>query len=351
MLQMVSAEQGDLRGMLEVNDIVAEVNRTPIRTLNDYFAEMEKLPASGDVELVVLDARTLYPHRWKAKAQRINIPANSQSAGNQLRKVHFLLIGLTGDRKIGGAMEDTIDLWRGLSDFVAEERLGTIREVTGDECTANQILEAVNEMHIAHRDSVFCLYCGHGANDPNRAPTNDPSRGHFFAIPSGDLMRHQLYSTLKAKNPRLCVLISDTCNVTQQAFPAIPMESKAYTMTVMGNTNFETLMLEHYGDVDISGADFGQYGYCRKDYGAFFSNSAVPVFNAHVDWRTAFDRARLKTNLDFQQLRIGSGIAQEQLTPVAFRLDVYREQTYAMAPDRQRTITRTVRLPDAGIVP
>lgn len=326
-LRLQSADVNNLRGVLQLGDVITAVNGQPIPEIEEYHRIMEASDARGGlVELTVRDRNTGDLHRWMAQARKILIPLAGQ-AGSTLRKAHFLLVGLTNDNKIGPAMEDTLALWQRPIESMDRERHGNIRILKGDECQARSILDAVEAMEVAARDTVFCVYCGHGAFDPARATPDDPSRGHHFQIrPSGDLMRKDLSDALMAKGARLTVLISDTCNIEDIARPALPMVAEERTVMVMGLAPFEQLLFNYRGVVDISGTDFGQYGFCQPGYGAWFSAATVPVIELQSDWRNGFEQIRRVVENDFQQKRFLHGIAQAKMTPTAFRLDVYRDE-------------------------
>lgn len=334
-LRMLSAETPNLGGVLEFADIIAAVDGQPIQTIEDYHRVMDASAArNGRVELTVLDRNTRQPHRWVVQARKIQVPVLGQPEAAR-RKAHFLMVGLTDDPKIGEAMEDTLELWQGPIASIDSERHGNIRIVKGAECRANKILEAVSQMEVAARDTMFCVYCGHGAHSPSQASPDDPSRGHHFQIKSGDLMRKSLYDAMIGKGARLTVLISDTCNIEDIARPALQMYAEERTTMVMGLSPFEQLLFNYRGVVDISGTDFGEYGFCQPGYGSWFSASALPVLQLHSDWRSAFEQVQRVVDTDFQQRRLLNGISQARMTPKAFRLDVYRDEPVVALADSE----------------
>jgi hypothetical protein len=187
--------------------------------------------------------------------------------------VKALLIGLTNDDKIGKGVAMDLQLVegyvRGLPGFDADRDL---RKLSGSDVTADNIRQAVEDLEVAPTDVLFCYYAGHGAYDPN-LDGDDPSGGHFFQIPGGDLRRSDLRDWLEAKGARLTVLITDTCNAagdfdesreedagdpnatTDPAADAEPVVSKA----------LETLLFDFTGVVDVNGASRDQFGLAGDD--------------------------------------------------------------------------------------
>jgi hypothetical protein len=345
LLQMESAEAPNLRGIADVGDVISSINGNAVASLPAYYEALDSSrEREGLVELTLLDVSTGAPHRWRVRAVLVNVPVG---AAEQNRKAHFLLVGLTDDQRIGKAMDDTLAVWHEEAvSSVDPDRVGSVLVLRAAECRAARILQAVRELPLASRDTLVCVYCGHGAFDPNHA-AGDPAGGHFFNIPQGDLLRKKLAEELSAKHARLTVLISDTCNAQGTALPDAAMVFEQRTVAVMGFSAFEELLFDYRGVVDISGTDFGQYGFCQRGCGAWFSAVGAPMLVQQSDWRTAFERIRLAVDNDFQQQRVKYGIAQAHLTPVAFRMDVYRDEAdsgvMSLAPPSQREITYKVR--------
>jgi hypothetical protein len=345
LLRMESAESPNLLGIMDVGDVIEAVDGQPVASVPAYYDAMDAAKANaGRVELTVLDVKTGLRHRWRVQAVAVNVPVASD---DQKRKAHFLMIGLTDDRKIGKAMDDTLAVWN--DEAVASidpDRVGSVLVLREAECRSARILQAVRELPLASRDTLFCVYCGHGAFDPNFAG-GDAARGQFFNIPQGDLMRKRLTDALVGKGARLTVLISDTCNAQGVALPAVDMVFEERTLAVMGFSSFEELLFDHRGVVDISATDFGQYGFCQRGCGAWFTAVGAPILVQQSDWRTAFERVQSAVDNDFQQQRVKYGIEQAHLTPVAFRLDIYRDEAdsgvMSMAAPPQREINYKVR--------
>jgi hypothetical protein len=117
--------------------------------------------------------------------------------------------------------------------------------------TASGILDAVAGLQTQPNDAILVYYAGHGAYDP-RASLDEPSGGHILQIPGGDLLRKDLVSALHAKNARLTVLVTDTCN--SAFFPTIDRQRLVIPTMGGGNRALDHLLFEHSGFVDVNGS-------------------------------------------------------------------------------------------------
>lgn len=325
-------------GVMDVEDIVTEVDGQPVRSLEDYYRWMDaSVSRGGAIELSVRDVNSSLIKQWRVQARRIR----RSSQVRPQRVAHFLLIGDTEDPKVGTAQESNLTAWHNLAKSVRAERRGTLRVIKGAKCKPADILAAVRRLDVRARDTIFCFYGGHGAHDPNRAEGHR-SGGHFLSMGSpgirSDLMRRTLSNALEAKGVRLVVLITDTCNIEHPALPAEAVYDDLRTADVYGLSAYEKLLLDHQGIVDISGTDFGEFGYCEPALGGWFSYRAIPILRTESDWQNAFDRMKVATNGFYQERKqywltpprmLPEDVRQflkrqTSLTPRAFALDVRR---------------------------
>src|SRR5688572_615935 len=118
---------------------------------------------------------------------------DAQGKTGPRRKVHVLLIGLTDDKNVGGAVEFNLKQMRELLDHgLADHHRGEFLTLKGPDANGRKILETIDKMAVGADDALFIYFHGHGAYDTAFKHT-DPSGGHFMAIPSGDLMRKDLW--------------------------------------------------------------------------------------------------------------------------------------------------------------
>lgn len=336
----------------EVGDILVAVDGRVVRSSADYWAAMDRAGNNaGDAIISLRDVNTGTVHDWQVQAVRVPI----ENPTNGPRRVHFLLCGLTNDDSIGRAITVSLgELTSVLKSHVGDEFTGSLRVLQGSECNAEEILRAVNELDVRPQDTVFCYYLGHGAYDPSRS-SNDPSGGHFFQIPSGDLMRKTLFDQLRGKGSRLTVLFTDTCNVRSVAAPKISAEQRTKSIVVPGLTQLERLLLGYRGEIDVSASSQDEYSWFNATTGGWFSNVFCSRVASQPNWSRLFEDVSQRSNDFFHNMRdqilqkpantpatvLDQLRSQQNMRPQAFRLEASEDPFPAPRKARTRQITDT----------
>ena len=267
------------------------------------------------------------------------------------RRVHFILCGLTKDATIGDAIDVSIqNLEQMLRNQVAEEYVAGFKILKDDDCNAEKILDRLNTIDVKKNDALYCYYAGHGAYDRALA-ANDPSGGHHFQIPSGDLIRKKLFDQMQSKGARLTVLISDTCNIEAYAQPKMTPEMRVKSATIRGNTDMETLLLLHRGVVDINASTKDQFSWFSPSVGGWFSSVLCSDLPRYKSWKAMFDQLSKDTDEFYRKKRQETMLFpgrtstitmtrlrnQEHMQPQAFRFKVERDGPESLT-NRERTI-------------
>jgi hypothetical protein len=264
--RLVTAGSPATPGELERGDVITHVDGLPIRSQSDYYRAMYLSGArNGQVTIRVRDVRTGRYIVWKATAEKVGGDHRPQHDPVRATRVKALVIGMTNDRGLGAGISKNIQgltsILRGLPNFDPRTDLTLL---TGD-VRAKDILRAVSEMRVGPTETLFCYFAGHGAHDSSLA-AGDPSGGHFFHLPGGDLMRKALLGQLKSRGAQLTVLLSDTCNVSGK--PTLPNIGDLEPLPVRSRV-FRELLCNYAGVVDVSGSSRGQFGWYTPDGGWF----------------------------------------------------------------------------------
>jgi len=251
------------------------------------------------------------------------------------RNVHCLLVGLTKDDKIGEGVGKNLINVQALFEDIPQGNRGKMLVVADDQCNAASILEAVRSLQVNPGDTIFCYYAGHGAYDPSQQDPNDPSGGHFFQIPGGDLYRKTLMKELTTHGAKLTVLITDTCNV-----PSVPVDIAAAPMAApTDEPPLVTLLLRYRGVVDISGSTRDQFGWYRKAGGLFTDSFVLSIAGGSSTWSGLLDSTSDITSKYFNTLKQAAVdqpqgwdpstrdaiLKQDDQRPQAFQFDVSLE--------------------------
>ncbi|TWU25355.1 PDZ domain (Also known as DHR or GLGF) [Novipirellula galeiformis] len=336
----------------EVGDVLTSLNGVPVQSFPQFFQLMEQARATGGfVNLTLRDINTgrLVPLRAQAVLVNSGVPLT-----NGDRKIHVLICGLTEDQSIGEAISRSVDaLSTQIQTAIAPEFVGSFREITGPECNATAIIRAVNSIQTSPNDTLFCYYLGHGAYDPARAGFNDPSQGHFFQIPSGDLMRHELWDRLRRKGTRLTTLITDTCNVQSIARPRSVLEQRMTQTRINDFTPLERLLLFNRGEIDISASSRDEFSWFTSSLGGWFTYNLCQRINKDSDWDAFLNTVSQNSNAYFQQRKmailanpgntassvLNSLRGQQNMRPQAFRFAVNADPYRGNPPTGPRTLS------------
>ena len=356
-MHLRSATDPNLLGALEAGDIITQVDGRPIRSMPDYRAAMDASRATeGRVTLSVIDIATGLTKTWQARAEMVQLWQRSTQLNQpRIRRAHFILIGLTNDPSIGEASSRNLTAVRNLiSEEVTSERIAGITVLEKDDCNGEKILRVINQLAIPSTDTLFVYYSGHGAYDPRRVSPTDLSEGHFFQIPTGDLMRRQLWESMVQKRARLTVLITDTCNVESFVREGRAVQEQR-TVLRRDHAPFALLLLGHQGAIDISASDKNQYSWFSSNYGGWFTIDACRILRNNNDWSASYQQIRTQVNETFKQRKQDvlaqsavTGVTKFQLqsqcemTPRAFVFNIARDDLSLSPLSTVRQATQTV---------
>jgi hypothetical protein len=183
----------------------------------------------------------------------------SQPAFGQ--KLHLVILADTLDEKIG--LADKIDLARMESIFTANVPPRQLRIValSGQNATPRNTLRAIGGLNVAAgQDAVVFYYSGHGAFVKEK---ND----HILVPNKQYLYRSSVRDAIRRLQPRLAVLITDTCSVFIPAPPGVGAPPPAEELSPL----FRALFFETKGLVDISCTKPGEVATGNGDIGGWFT--------------------------------------------------------------------------------
>lgn len=315
-------------GALEPGDLIVQIDGRPIRSGDDYFRAMDATAARGGVlAMLVRDVRTGQLIRRDTRAVQIqqvarpiipnpplinpNVPPFGPN-GRRATRVQVLLIGLTADQTIGESIKVNLRRLGSVLTDTPGIQPNDIRYLAGPNLSAQSVMDFIRQTEVRESEALFCYYAGHGAFDPQLAGPDDPSGGHYFQIPNGDLARRDVANQLLDKRARLTVLITDTCNVQAQFQQRAPQNAPAFGEGIkqIGNQGLARLLFGHVGFVDVSGTSRGQYGWSSPDIGGWFTDALVQSFesnqvrnNPNVTWNNVMQLSGPRTEAIYQARR------------------------------------------------
>ena len=324
---------------LEVGDRIVGINGMPFRGPAE-FNQLINASQGASIVLTVIDGRTGTALQCRAQPKRIpnmvppgimdrsdpfnpNTPPSPPAA--LPRRTRIVLIGLTDDRTLSESIRQSVAqlmrTFRGIPN-------ADIHDLTGSRANAYETRRAISTIKVNPTDALVCYYVGHGAFT-DTSPF-DVTRGHYLNMGTTQLMRKELVEAMQARNARLTVLVTDSCNVRSPLPPGAPVVIP--TMLGRVQRGLANLFDNHEGFVDINSASTGEFAWFDNMRGGWFTDAFVSIANQqadnrHLNWdaflyqltgRTQFIFANEKAARRFSGMQPTEFLQQRQQTPQTF---------------------------------
>jgi hypothetical protein len=211
----------------------------------------------------------------------------AHATAEEMPAIHVVAIG---DLDVGMEVEDGKVVYSSFGIKVAEDAkdmLATFEKafakadkadqlkthlILGEDVTPRHVLDVVGKVPVKANDTIVVLYSGHGQMEAGNR--------HVLTFHHGNLERQRLLDVMKAKNPRLMVLLTDCCSAgVAGRSTAKRYEPKAMKDgKVMEWSTVNSLFLRHSGLVDVTAAEPGFCGKIDlKKPGSLFTNALVRI--------------------------------------------------------------------------
>lgn len=190
-------------------------------------------------------------------------------------RLKALLIGDTNDRTIGESVSADIASYKkmmsDIRDALAVKDVSCDVDIyTGNNCSYEKLNAYLNDLR-CDGDVILVIYNGHGARSHE-----DNSKFPRMCLGSDYIQKwmkvSELMASLRAKNPRLVVVITDCCNSYFDR--SLGYNEKGFGIfTSHGNGDgFRKLFLNYKGEVCLCGASPGEYGWALQQGGMLSLN-------------------------------------------------------------------------------
>ena len=190
-------------------------------------------------------------------------------------RLHVLLVGDTADPEIGGSVSVDLRTMRAAVEVGVPEARRTLTTLSGAEVTPDGILARVRALEVLPTDALLLYYAGHGAW---------AEAGPYLRMAGGKILdRAALVTALRAKGPRLVVLLTDCCStyVGKTALYAMPLPDPSV---------WRDLFFRHRGLVDVTAARRGQVAVGDEMLGGIFTWAVAQALT--MTPRAGLDRDR-----------------------------------------------------------
>lgn len=182
-------------------------------------------------------------------------------------KLHVVVVGDTGDASIGQSVATDIKAYREIASKIeralAESGITTdFTVLSGSKCSYNS-LDSFLDNFSCKGDIVFFIYNGHGGRshqDESQFPRM--CLGESYA--EKWMKISDLVARLKAKNPRMQVVLTDCCNSYYDRVRNNEESALSGIVADFSEEGLRQLFLNNTGDVCITAASPGEYGWCTN---------------------------------------------------------------------------------------
>jgi hypothetical protein len=200
--------------------------------------------------------------------------------------LHAIIVADTEARGIEESVKVDLGMMQGLVDDIARhtKMASSGRAISGSEVNYHTVMNTVNSLSVGSDDTIIFYYAGHGLN---------PGNSHWPAldITGGELPLKKVRETLKTKNPRLLIVMADTCN-------GISNRGGFARSRVGKSAHYKTLFLKYRGTITASSAKRGELSWGNSQIGGFFTDAFIKSLNKEListqipSWKTIFSKER-----------------------------------------------------------
>ena len=220
-------------------------------------------------------------------------PYITRSAQSSKGILHAIVVVNTNDRDIGSYI-DLENVSKELKSI--EKNTGLIlrlNTMTKNNFKLNKVNNLLKQLSVAPNDVVIFYYSGHGFKrnqDKSRWPKMVLNNGRYLGL-------DEVVATLKEKNPRFFIAMSDSCSnfmsksISKRGISIVPINPQNYSK------NYQSLFLGHKGYIIAAAAKAGQYAAGSRSVGGIFTNQFLDSFKQEVElpnepsWHRIIERA------------------------------------------------------------
>jgi hypothetical protein len=184
----------------------------------------------------------------------------ARAADDESARLDVLIVGDTTDPEIGKSVVVDVEHVRGAIEVGVPAGKRRVTVLGGEAATPERILAHYGALPPAGDATLLFYYSGHGA-------WADP--GHYLRMGGGKVLeRARLLEAMRARTPRLAVVLTDCCSLYVG-------RTALYAMPAPDPDLFRDLLFRHRGVVDATAARRGQEAVGDTMLGGFFTHALV----------------------------------------------------------------------------
>ncbi|MBX9584750.1 MAG: hypothetical protein K2X87_30980, partial [Gemmataceae bacterium] len=336
-------------GRLEPGDVIVGVDGAPVSTAAECRAAVDRAGrTAGAAVLRVRDKNTGRVGSGVAYPAPVRVDPAAARPPRRNDKVKLLVLADDDDQVLGKGFRRSAALLVGMAatapglqpadaavlttsgDAVLPRRPGGRPEPGATALRTafdrDDVEAAVRDLRVGKDDALVCFVLAHGAHAADGWPADDASQGHRFEQGNARLTRYDLLAALRAPNPALVVLMSDSCG--QQLPPAQPPPKKdgpPAAAALAGSPLMDHLLRDYRGVVDVNACTKPELAwYWDPAGGDRIGHFTAALIRANrsdtpLSWDGYLDRVGKLTDERYQDMRRAwPNQAQPKQTPKVF---------------------------------
>jgi len=212
------------------------------------------------------------------------------NTGSVSAKIHFIVVANTNDARIGPSVQkDMRNIYSEIKDVATFLNLPMVyTEVSGQKFGKKNVESALNALSPGPNDIVIFYYSGHGFSydqtEIQAYPQLDLRESRFEDITTATLNASDIYFTIKGKNARLNLIITDCCN---SSIGLLRPEGRNFAQTAKSllgwNKSFcYNLFMQSKGSIITTAAKKGQFAYGNSDIGGYFTSNFTTAMEKYL---------------------------------------------------------------------
>jgi hypothetical protein len=171
--------------------------------------------------------------------------------------------------------------------------------IDGEAVSAQRVQSAINALNVvAGRDVVLFYFVGHGVLSRNRANSTGGPADVGNALPrlwvgndfETGLDGSAVLSGIRAKSPRLTVVIVEACNRATSPYATGP--SGLVAAFASPQERYRALFLQASGELVAMAAEPGETAFLERGAGGFFTNAFVGALREGQSWQDVVNKLR-----------------------------------------------------------
>ncbi len=212
---------------------------------------------------------------------------------------HAIIIADTNDATIGSSVMIDKRKINTLTSNIASNTGLILKQynIYGYNYNYNTVKRSLNNLSVRSDDVVMFYYSGHSNNAGGKWPA--------LNLKGRSLKLDRVISSLKAKKPRLLLVIADSCNNLTSRGSSVNNFMSLRGVPVQKKQNYQQLFLKQKGVIIMGAAIPGEYAWGNSQHGGFFTYQLLEGLNQEfasssaASWNQVVKRAEVPIRLPY----------------------------------------------------